>query len=90
VGGADVKQWWRNVMADPNVTVEVGGRDVPALATVHVGRSPDAEEDLLAIVDARPRVAKLLGLSGSPRDEAALGRAVEQTVSVRFELLPAG
>jgi membrane protease YdiL (CAAX protease family) len=90
VGGADVKQWWRNVLADPNVTVEVGGRDVPAMATVHVGRCPDAEKDLLAIVDARPRVAKLLGVTGSPRDEGALARAVERSVSVRFDLLPAG
>jgi membrane protease YdiL (CAAX protease family) len=90
VGGADVKQWWRNVMADPKVTVEVDGRDVPALATVHVGRCPDAEKDLLAIVDARPRVAKLLGVGGPPHDERALARAVERSVSVRFDLLPAG
>lgn len=88
VGHAEAKQWWRNVQASPEVTVEVDGHDLPGLATVHVGSDEGAGEDLTAYLRHRPRTARALGLS--PQDPKTLNEAAGQAhiVSVRVDLLP--
>lgn len=80
------KQWWRNVQADPEVTVEIDGRDVPGRAIVHVGDDPGSVDDLATYVEHHPRVARALGLpiDGS-RDRVALAAAATRAVSVRIE-----
>jgi membrane protease YdiL (CAAX protease family) len=88
VADAETKQWWRNVQADPNVTVEVMGRDVKAVATVNCTDCPDAEHDLEVYIEHRPRVARLLGLTTRPIDRRALAAAAARTVSVRLDLGP--
>ena len=86
VGRPEGKQWWRNVQANPEVTVEVDGQDVPGRATVHASGGPEAEEDLAAYLEHRTRMARSLGLS---RDLAALGAVASGAVTVRIELEPA-
>jgi membrane protease YdiL (CAAX protease family) len=86
VGHADAKQWWRNVMANPDVLVEVDGRDVAGRATVHMGDDETAERDLGVYLTHRPRVARMLGVASTASDRAALARAAARTVSVRIDL----
>ncbi len=86
VGGPEDKQWWRNVQANPEVTVEVDGQAVPGRATVHASGGPEAEEDLAAYLEHRPRMGRPPGLSG---DLAALGAVASGAVTVRIELDPA-
>ena len=90
VGQPNQKQWWRNVQADPRVTIDVRGRRVPGVATVHVGSDPSVAEDLASYIEHRPRVGSALGLPAKGRvDRAALARLAERVVSVRVELVPA-
>jgi deazaflavin-dependent oxidoreductase (nitroreductase family) len=90
VGHPEQKQWWRNVRANPEVTVAIGGREVTAHATVHVGDDPQAEDDLATYLEHRPRVARALGLPPERTpDRAGLAAAAEKTVSVRIDLRPA-
>jgi membrane protease YdiL (CAAX protease family) len=89
VGRSERKQWWRNVMANPEVTVEVDGREVAGRAIVHVGDDPGAEQDLATYLVHRPRVGRVLDLPPDPMtDHAALARAAERSVSVRIDLQP--
>lgn len=87
VGHPDTKQWWRNVMANPDVLVEVDGHDVQAHATVHTGPDETSAHDLGVYVEHRPRVARMLGISSGAAEKArALAEATRRTVSVRFDL----
>lgn len=89
VGRPDQKQWWRNVKADAQVTIDVRGRRVPGVATVHVGCDPDIEQDLAAYVERHPRVGRSIGLPADrPVDPTALARAAASVVSVRIDLEP--
>jgi deazaflavin-dependent oxidoreductase (nitroreductase family) len=88
---AETKQWWRNVQADPDVTVEVNGHVVPGRAIVHVGDSPETEEDLATYLRHRPRVGRALGLPADRTiDQQALAAAASRAVFVRIELQPSG
>jgi deazaflavin-dependent oxidoreductase (nitroreductase family) len=90
VGHPEQKQWWRNVSANPEVTVEIDGHEVPGRATVHVGDDAGAEDDLASYLRHRPRVAHALGLPpNGALDRAALSAAAEQAVSVRIDVQPA-
>jgi uncharacterized protein len=87
VSHPDTKQWWRNVMANPEVLVEVDGHDVPAHATVHKGPDETAAHDLGVYLGHRPRVARMLGIPLGPDSNArALAEAATRTVSVRIDL----
>jgi deazaflavin-dependent oxidoreductase (nitroreductase family) len=74
VAHPEQKQWWRNVRAVPDVTVEVAGQDVAGRATVHVGDDQGAEEDLARFLQHRPRAVRAaagavtvrIDLRGSP------------------------
>ncbi len=84
VGRPGHKQWWRNVQADPEITVVLGGRDVPCRATVHIGDSPEAVEDLAAYLGGQPRMARTLGLSGDQvHDRPVLAAVASGAVIVR-------
>jgi deazaflavin-dependent oxidoreductase (nitroreductase family) len=61
VGRPEQKQWWRNVRANPDVTVEIDGRDVAGRASVHAGDSPEVERDAAVYLAHRPRAARVLG-----------------------------
>jgi deazaflavin-dependent oxidoreductase (nitroreductase family) len=63
VGRPAEKQWWRNVQADPSVTLVLGGSRVEARAQVEVGAA--AAADLARYVAARPRAAGVPAASGS-------------------------
>lgn len=90
VAHPEQKQWWRNVQANPEVTVEVDGRALSGQATVHVGDDPEAEDDLAAYVRSHPRVGRDLGLHGGGTiDPEELRAAARRAVSVRIELGPA-
>jgi deazaflavin-dependent oxidoreductase (nitroreductase family) len=90
VGHPETKQWWRNVMASPDVLVEVDGHDVPGRATVHTGTDETAEHDLRVYLEHRPRVARSLGVEpGSSHNRDGLTAATARTVSVRIDLIPA-
>ena len=90
VGQPDQKQWWRNVKANPQVTIDVQGQRVPGVATVHRGCDPDIEQDLAAYVDHHPQVARSLGLPAhGPIDRTALARAADRVVAVRIDYQPA-
>lgn len=87
VGHPDTKQWWRNVMANPDVLVEVDGRDVQAHATVHHGSDETAARDLGIYVEHRPRVARMLGIpQGAEEGARAIAEAAARTISVRIDL----
>jgi deazaflavin-dependent oxidoreductase (nitroreductase family) len=89
VGQPGQKQWWRNVLANPEISVEVAGHDVPAHATVHVGDDPGAREDLAVYLEHRPRVARALGMDGGEAiDQASLAGVAAQAVSVRIDFQP--
>jgi deazaflavin-dependent oxidoreductase (nitroreductase family) len=92
VGNPESKQWWRNVMAHPDVMVEVEGHDVPGHATVHAGADPTAGRDLGVYLEHRPRAARMLGVSTDVADPAALAQAAARAVTVRIDVLgaPAG
>ena len=86
VGNADQKQWWRNVQADPQVTLDVRGQRVPGMARVAVGADPEVEPDLAAYIERRPRIGRALGVSvKGPLDHASFARATERVVSVRID-----
>ena len=90
VGHPDAKQWWRNVVANPEVLVEVDGHDVTGRATVHAGPDDTAEHDLGVYLEHRPRVARLMGVQSEPgRERESLVDAAARTVSVRIDLVPA-
>jgi membrane protease YdiL (CAAX protease family) len=90
VGHPDSKQWWRNVMANPDVLVEVDGHDVPGHATVHAGPDATAEYDLGVYLEHRPRVARSFGVRAVPAGERpALADVAARSVSVRIDLVPA-
>ena len=90
VGQPDTKQWWRNVMANPDVLVEVDGHDLPGRATVHTGTDESAVHDLGVYLEHRPGVARSLGAEpGSSDFRDALTAATARTVSVRIDLSPA-
>jgi hypothetical protein len=82
----DAKQWWRNVMANPDVLVEVDGHDVAGRATVHTGDDASAERDLWVYLSHRPRVARMLGVASATAESPALAGLAARTVSVRFDL----
>lgn len=87
VGHPDTKQWWRNVMANPDVLVEVDGRDVKAHATVHRGPDETAAHDLGVYLEHRPRAARMLGIPAAAEEKPrALAEAASRTVSVRIDL----
>jgi hypothetical protein len=87
VSEPDRKQWWRNVLANPDVRVEVDGRDIEARATVHRGPDDTAAHDLGVYLEHRPRVARMLGIPpGAEGRGRALLEAAGRTVSVRFDL----
>jgi len=90
VGQPDTKQWWRNVMANPDVLVEVDGHDLPGRATIHTGTDDSAVHDLGVYLEHRPRVARSWGAEpGSSDFRDALTAATARTVSVRIDLSPA-
>lgn len=90
VAHPDAKQWWRNVMANPEVLVEVDGRDVAGRATVHTGKDGAAARDLGVYLAHRPRIARMLGISSAGSAEpASLERAAAATVSVRIDVVAA-
>jgi membrane protease YdiL (CAAX protease family) len=90
VGHPGTKQWWRNVMANPDVLVEVDGHDVPGHATVHTGSDPTAERDLGTYLEQKPRVARSLGVRADQgHEELALADVTARSVSVRIDLVPA-
>ena len=86
VGHPDAKQWWRNVRENPDVLVEVDGRDVAGRAIVHTGADETAERDLGVYLTHRPRVARMLGVASTASDRVALASAAARTVSVRIDL----
>lgn len=86
VAQPDTKQWWRNVMANPDVLVEVDGRDVAGRATVHTGDDASAERDLWVYLSHRPRVARMLGVASETAQSEALAGLAARTVSVRIDL----
>lgn len=87
VSHPDTKQWWRNVMANPEVLVEVDGHDVPAHATVHEGPDETAAHDLGVYLEHRPRVARMLRIPLGPESKTrALAEAATRAVSVRIDL----
>ncbi len=89
VGHPEHKQWWRNVQADPEVTVAVDGRDVAGRAEVHVGDDPRTGEDLALYLGGRPRMARALGLPHDQvGDRRALGAVASDAVTVRIGLHP--
>jgi membrane protease YdiL (CAAX protease family) len=89
VGNADSKQWWRNVIANPDVLVEIDGHDVPGRATVHAGTDATAEHDLGVYLEHRPRAGRSLGVEpGSSHTRDEVTAATTRTVSVRIDLLP--
>lgn len=86
VASPDRKQWWRNVRAEPTVRVVLAGQALPMRATVLDDGGPAAVQALTTYLAARPRLAKHLGLAGSPPyDGAALEAAARGSVLVRFE-----
>jgi membrane protease YdiL (CAAX protease family) len=84
VGNPDEKQWWRNVAADPHVTIEVDGHDVAGTAVVHVGADAGAATDLAAYLGHRPAVARMLKID--PHSPQSLAAAAQRSVSVRIDL----
>jgi hypothetical protein len=89
VANPDRKQWWRNVQAEPAVTVEVDGRDVPGTAVVHAPGDPATADDLAAYLRGRPRVARALGLPDDwASNRSALAAAAARVASVRIDLVP--
>lgn len=54
-GAPEDPQWYRNLLADPNVEVEVGTRTIPVRATVITG--PERDELYARQVERRPAFA---------------------------------
>jgi hypothetical protein len=88
VGNHEMKQWWRNVRANPDVLVEVDGRDLPGRATVHAGKDAESAHDLGVYLGHHPRVARSLDVPLDPASApGALLAAAGRSVSVRIDLV---
>jgi deazaflavin-dependent oxidoreductase (nitroreductase family) len=86
--GHRTRQWWRNLVPNPGVTIRLAGKDYSGVASVM--EVPDnAIEDFIVYLEAQPLVAKL---SDVPIDEfgradrAAAREALEFTVLVSIKL----
>ena len=84
VGRPEQKQWWRNVRDNPEVTVEVDGREIPGRASVHAGDSPEVEHDAAVYLAHRPRAARVLSVENE--GQPVRPSATEGVAWVRIEL----
>lgn len=73
ITGHRTRQWWRNLVADPQVEVRLAGKVRRGQASV-MDDPDNALDDFLAVLEAQPVVAKI---SGVPIDER--GRADPDT-----------
>ena len=86
--GHRTRQWWRNLLPNPNVTIRLAGKDHAGFASV-MDDPDNAIEDFVTYLEAQPIVAKLSNVPiddhGHPDREAAR-EALDYTVVVSIKL----
>lgn len=82
------RQWWRNLLPNPSVTIRLAGKDHAGFASV-MDDPDNAIEDFVTYLEAQPIVAKLSNVPidghGHP-DRAAAREALDYTVVVSIKL----
>lgn len=88
ITGHRTRQWWRNMVAGPQVEVRLAGRDRRGTASV-MANPDDALADLITVLEAQPVVAKVneIPIDDQGRVDRARAREVlEYTVVVAIKL----
>ncbi len=86
--GHRTRQWWRNLVDNPDVVVRLAGTDYRGVASV-MDDPDNALDDFVTYLEAQPVVARLsdVALDDDGRaDRAAARAALEYTVMVSIKL----
>lgn len=88
VTGHRTRQWWRNLVASPEVRLRLAGKERKGVASV-MENPDDALADYLRVLEAQPVVAKIAGVALDDEGKADRDKALEilaYTVVVSIEV----
>lgn len=89
VTGHRTRQWWRNLVADPEVGLRLGGKERNGVASV-MDDPDNALADYLRVLEAQPVVARIAGVpidedGKADREKALEVLAYTVVVSIKVE-----